>query len=361
MIIDPNQYQQQLDSKLAALRDNFADLELPQIAVFPSPPLYFRMRAEFRIWHEGERSHYAMSPPGGGKPQPISGFDIGSDAIQTAMPRLLDAIHSHTVLRRRLYAVEFLTTRDGQVLVTLIYHRPLGDDWLAAATAVRDGLGIDLIGRSRKQKRVVGRDHVVETFSVSGRQLSYQQVESGFTQPNAEVNEAMLNWAVAASRGDSHGDLLELYCGNGNFTLALAANFRRVLATEVAKLSVASALHNIALNGIDNIALVRMSSEEFTDAWNGVRPFRRLRDIDLASYRFSTVFVDPPRAGLDPDTLELTRRFERILYISCNPHTLKDNLTALADSHRIEKFAVFDQFPYTHHLECGALLARRHT
>ncbi|MCK9467988.1 MAG: tRNA (uridine(54)-C5)-methyltransferase TrmA [Porticoccaceae bacterium] len=359
MLVDPHQYQCQLDDKLAALRTSFAELELPPLTVFPSPPLHFRMRAEFRIWHEGEHSHYAMMPRGGGKPQPICGFDIGSPAIQAAMPQLLEAIHSHPILRHRLYAVEFLTTRDGQVLVTLIYHKQLGDDWLAAASAVRSQQGIDLIGRSRKQKLVVGRDHVVETFQVDQRQLSYQQVESGFTQPNAAVNEAMLNWAVSVSSGSNDSDLLELYCGNGNFTLALAANFRRVLATEVAKISVASALHNIALNNTDNIALVRMSSEEFTEAWNGVRPFRRLRDIDLASYRFSTIFVDPPRAGLDPNTLELARRFKQILYISCNPLTLRDNLTALADTHRIEKFAVFDQFPYTHHLECGALLVRR--
>lgn len=358
MRVDPVQYQCQLDDKLSRLRATFEELDLPAPAVFPSPPLHFRMRAEFRIWHDGDRSFYAMTPPGGSKPEPISAFDIGSPAIQAAMPRLLAAIEGDALLRRKLYAVEFLTTRDGQVLVTLIYHKPLGNDWLEAATAMREHLGIDLIGRSRKQKRVLGRDHVTETFRVGNRQLSYRQVESGFTQPNAAVNEAMLNWAVEVSC-DSDGDLLELYCGNGNFTLALAPNFRRVLATEVAKISVDAAHHNIATNGVDNVVLVRMSSEEFTEAWNGVRPFRRLRDVDLTSYRFSTLFVDPPRAGLDPGTLALARRFDRILYISCNPVTLKDNLSALADSHSVEKFAVFDQFPYTHHLECGALLVKR--
>jgi tRNA (uracil-5-)-methyltransferase len=65
-----------------------------------------------------------------------------------------------------------------------------------------------------------------------------------------------------------------------------------------------------------------LSAEELTQALNEVRPFRRLEGIDLKSYEFGTVFVDPPRAGMDPDTCELTRRFERILYISCNPETL---------------------------------------
>ena len=355
--IDPEHYQRQLDTKTAALREAFAPLSPPQPVIFTSPPLHFRMRAEFRIWHQGDASHYAMTPPGGDKPEPIASFPIGSSAMVEAMPRLLAVINATPLLRRKLYAAEFLTTRAGAVLATLIYHRPLGDDWQEAAMEARHRLGIELVGRSRGQKRATGPDWVTETFDVGGRQLSYQQVESGFTQPNAAVNECMLNWAFEVSR-DSPGDLLELYCGNGNFTLALAANFRRVLATEVAKISVASALHNIAANGIDNVAVVRLSSEEFTAAWNGVRPFNRLRHIDLGSYDFSTLFVDPPRAGLDPATVALARRFERIIYVSCNPETLRDNLEALRSSHRIEQFAVFDQFPYTHHLECGVLLTR---
>ena len=56
-------------------------------------------------------------------------------------------------------------------------------------------------------------------------------------------------------------------------------------------------------------------------------------------------FVDPPRAGLDPDTVKLVQNYDRILYISCNPHTLCDNLVELSKTHRIEKAALFDQFP----------------
>ncbi|HSX87846.1 MAG TPA: tRNA (uridine(54)-C5)-methyltransferase TrmA, partial [Pseudomonas sp.] len=90
-----------------------------------------------------------------------------------------------------------------------------------------------------------------------------------------------------------------------------------------------------------------------------VRPFRRLADIDLKSYAFGSVFVDPPRAGMDPDTCELTRRFERILYISCNPETLAANIAQLSDTHQVTRCALFDQFPYTHHMESGVLLIRK--
>ena len=119
------------------------------------------------------------------------------------------------------------------------------------------------------------------------------------------------------------------------------------------------ALANLEANGVGNVELVRLSAEELTQALNEVRPFRRLAGIDLKSYEFGSVFVDPPRAGMDPDTCELTRRFQRILYISCNPETLAANIAQLSDTHRVTRCALFDQFPYTHHMEAGVLLERR--
>ncbi|HUH38676.1 MAG TPA: tRNA (uridine(54)-C5)-methyltransferase TrmA, partial [Spongiibacteraceae bacterium] len=144
-------------------------------------------------------------------------------------------------------------------------------------------------------------------------------------------------------------------------TLPLAAQFRQVLATEISKAAVPAARHNLDTNGVDNVCLLRMSSEEFSEALSGVRTFQRLQDIDLDSYRFSTLLVDPPRAGLDPGTLALARRFDTLLYISCNPDTLCANLAELGSRWRIEDFAVFDQFPYTPHLECAVRVSRSST
>ena len=146
-----------------------------------------------------------------------------------------------------------------------------------------------------------------------------------------------------------------------NFSLALAQNFERVLATELAKPSVDSAQYNIAANNIDNVQIIRMSAEDFTDAMAGKREFRRLKDlnIDLQSYNCNTIFVDPPHSGMDEDTCRMVQGYERIMYISCNPDTLKDNLAILAQTHRITRFALFDQFPYTHHMEAGVLLERK--
>lgn len=357
--VDPANYSRQLADKLAQLKSDFSDLALPPIDVYESPTRHYRQRAEFKIWQQDGRAQYAMYAPGEyKKPYIIDEFPVASARINSLMPPLLAAINASDVLRKKLFCAEFLTTKAGDALITLIYHKSLDAHWQNEANQLRASLGVDIIGRSRGQKILLDRDYVTEQLSVDGRQYQYRQIEGSFSQPNADVCEKMLAWAVQHTKA-STGDLLELYCGNGNFTLPLASNFGKVLATEISKTSVEAAQHNLAVNGISNVTLVRMSSEEFTQAMDGVRPFRRLAQIDLTDFNFGTLFVDPPRAGLDPDTVALARRFDRILYISCNPDTLANNLRALADSHQIERFAVFDQFPYTHHLECGALLSRR--
>ncbi|MCP1364962.1 tRNA (uridine(54)-C5)-methyltransferase TrmA, partial [Halomonas sp. BBD48] len=136
-------------------------------------------------------------------------------------------------------------------------------------------------------------------------------------------------------------------------------NFRRVLATEISRTSVASANVNLAANGIDNAVVARMSAEEFSQALAGEKHGRRVAEMALDDYDFTTVLVDPPRAGLDPQSCERLREYPRIVYISCNPATLLDNLKQLHDTHAVRRFALFDQFPWTNHCECGVLLERR--
>ena len=356
--VKPAEYQQQLDAKAARIRQQFTPLGLQQLDIFSSAPINFRMRAEFKLWHQEDDSFYVMFLPDQPKiPHRIDDFPIGSQLINKLMKQILVAIKAQKELRHKLFQVEFLTTQNDEALITLIYHKKLDEHWQQLASSLASKLGVKVIGRSKKQKLLIDKDYVTEQLTVMGKTYQYQQVESGFTQPNAGVNQKMLAWALEHSRG--HGDdLLELYCGNGNFTAVLAQNFRHVLATEISKTSVKSARYNFELNGITNVSIVRMSSEEFSQALSGAREFRRLKDIDLTSYDFSTILVDPPRAGLDTLTEQWVTSFDNIIYISCNPETLHNNLSHICKTHRISRFAIFDQFPYTAHIECGVMLQR---
>ncbi len=356
---DPARYASQLSDKVSRFKYAFAPFDLPEPCVFPSAPLHFRLRAEFRMWHDHGRLDYAMFDSADPKqPVAIDAFPVAAEPICTAMPRLRERLQGSDALRNRLFQVEFLATLSGELMISLIYHRPLDESWETAARELATVLDVQLIGRSRGQKLVLDRDWVLEKFELGGRTLRYRQIEGSFTQPNGGVNRRMLGWACEQAAGLG-GDLLELYCGNGNFTVALAPLFERVVATEVSKSSVRAAHYNLAANDIDNVVMVRMASDEISAAFARSRAFRRMKDIDLDSYRFSTLFVDPPRCGLDAPTVELARAFGHILYISCNPQTLRDDVAALHPTHAISASAVFDQFPYTRHLECGVLLTRR--
>lgn len=359
--IQPEMYEKQLRDKQAGLAELMATLPLPKMEVYESAPTHYRMRAEFRIWHDGDDLFYAMFDSADPRtPIRTDQFLAASTLINQLMPQLLDAVRDNPILRHKLFQVDFLTTTTGEALISLLYHKPIDDEWNAAAQALNTAFPVcHFIGRSRKKKQILTRDFVMETLTVHGQKFHYQQVENSFTQPNAGISEKMLEWALDVTK-DASGDLLEMYCGNGNFSIPLARQFDRVVATEISKVSVNSAQLNIAMNGMDNVQVVKMASEDVSAALNGDTELpKSLLQAGVSELSPSVVLVDPPRAGLDDATVELVRKIDAILYISCNPETLKANLEALSSTHDVVRYAMFDQFPYTHHVEAGVYLQRR--
>ena len=359
-----DQYKSQLNDKVNNFKEQLLTLGVDESVVdetniFTSKEQHYRMRTEFRIWHEGDDIFYAMHKPDTKEIYTLVDFPNASERINIAMPKLLQYIRNNPLLRQRLFQVEFLSSLKGELLISLIYHKQLSDEWDVEAKKLEHKLDAFIIGRARKQKRILTQDYIMESLKVHDTHYHYQQIENSFTQPNAEVCVKMLEWTIDQVKklDNAEKDLLELYCGNGNFTLPLASFYRNVLATEVSKVSVRSALYNAKINSVKNLAIARLASEEVVQALDKARPFRRLKEINLDSYDFNTLFLDPPRAGLDEHTLKLASRFENIVYISCNPYTLIDNFKSLK-THSISHIAAFDQFPMTPHLEVGVILQK---
>jgi len=168
------------------------------------------------------------------------------------MPMVMEMVNNDTILANGLRAIHYLSSTLGEVIVTLIYDCPIsGGGWIDQASALRGQLldklatiipattinptKLSIIGRSRNQKEVLGSNFVVEQLCLSqaGRVLRYQQVDDGFSNPNAIVNMKALDWIcmvvkeeIMLKQGQGHSssmhDLLEMYCGNGNHTVALA-------------------------------------------------------------------------------------------------------------------------------------------
>jgi len=349
-------YSAQLEEKVTSTKKLFSKFTNIEGSVFSSPESAFRFRSEFKIFHDKSGIHYAMYD----KDKKLFNIDeckIVNEEIQNLFEPLLKSINSLEI-GHKLFSVEFLSTTTKEMIITLIYNKKLDEPWQEKAKILCEGLNINaVIGRSRKQKVVIGSDRVIEMFKIDEKEYRFIYIENSFTQPNPYTNQAMLQWVNDQSI-DSKSDLLELYCGAGNFTLVLSQNFSRVLATEISKPSIAAARENCTLNGVNNIEFIRMSSEDFVKASNKEREFNRLRDIELDSYSFNTIFVDPPRSGLDDTTRKLSSEFENILYISCNPETLARDVEYLSNTHEIVSMAFFDQFAYTPHLEMGLKLRK---
>ncbi|MEV9616506.1 tRNA (uridine(54)-C5)-methyltransferase TrmA [Aliarcobacter butzleri] len=354
-------YEEQLNYKIQREKERFSNFTNIDFDIIKSNESNFRNRAEFRIWWEkGENNKeilsYAMNDFKKNILK-INSCEMVSFHIKELMPKLLDELQNDLELSFKLFAVEFLGSSTKDMLVTLIYHKKLEESWIQKAKEIEKKLNIKIIGRSKKQRLVLTNDYINETLNISNQNFFFAYEENGFTQPNTNVNVQMIEWVLENTKNSSK-DLCELYCGGGNFTIPLSTKFRKVLATEISKTSIKSALRNCSLNKIESISFIRMSAEDFVQALNKVRAFNRLKDINLDDYEFDTIFMDPPRSGLDDTTRNLAKDFENIIYISCNPETLHKDLEELTKTHEIEKFALFDQFAFTNHIESGVILRK---
>lgn len=354
-------YEEQLNYKIQREKERFSNFTNIDFDIIKSNESNFRNRAEFRIWWEkGENNKeilsYAMNDFKKNILK-INSCEMVSHHIKELMPKLIDELQNDLELSFKLFAVEFLGSSTKDMLVTLIYHKKLEESWIQKAKEIEKRLNIKIIGRSKKQRLVLTNDYINETLNISNQNFLFAYEENGFTQPNTNVNVQMIEWVLENTKNSSK-DLCELYCGGGNFTIPLSTKFRKVLATEISKTSIKSALRNCSLNKIESISFIRMSAEDFVQALNKVRAFNRLKDINLDNYEFDTIFMDPPRSGLDDTTRNLAKDFENIIYISCNPETLHRDLEELTKTHEIEKFALFDQFAFTNHIESGVILRK---
>ena len=348
-------YEEQVEFKKGFIRREFEPFYNGEFEFFASQKAGYRTRAEFGIWREGEELSYTMH---GAKAKRVFIDECPKVAapIANLMPRLLGALAKNQILKEKLFGAEFISCASG-ILATLLYHKRLGEaEQREIENLAREfaGYRVTIAARAKGQKLLSGELNLQDRLNIGDKIYKFTFGDGAFIQPNTAVNEKMIAWAKGCvERGT---DLLELYCGHGNFTVPLAEKFSRVLATEISKSSIANALKNCELNGVNNIKFLRMSAEELISAFGREREFNRLRELDIFSYDFSHVLVDPPRAGLDASVINFIKNYENIVYISCLPQSLKRDMAQLDTTHEAVKFAVFDQFANTAHIECGVLL-----
>lgn len=134
------QYDAQLAEKVVRLQSMMTPFNAPVPEVFRSPVSHYRMRAEFRIWHDGDDLYHIIFDQQTKSRIRVDSFPAASELINQLMTLMIDGVRNNPVLRNKLFQIDYLTTQSNQAIVSLLYHKALTDEWREQAEALRDAL-----------------------------------------------------------------------------------------------------------------------------------------------------------------------------------------------------------------------------
>ena len=193
-----------------------------------------------------------------------------------------------------------------------------------------------------KVTTVYGNDYYVEQLLG----LNFKVSAFSFFQTNVEAVERLYTEALDLVDSFEGKNVFDLYCGTGTISQVLALKAKHVLGIEIVKEAVEAAEINAKINGLGNVDFIA------GDVFEVLKNVEEKPDV---------IVVDPPRAGIQPKALDkiISYGVKEIVYISCNPKTLVDNLYYLDYyGYKLKYIKPFDNFPFTKHTECIALVSR---
>jgi len=192
-------------------------------------------------------------------------------------------------------------------------------------------------------------------YRLKNYDLTLRFEPTDFIQINAHANDLMVESALELLLPAAGDSILDLFCGIGNFSLALARSGARVLGVEGDPGLLRRAAQNAKLNRIDNAAFARLDLESLGGATQTPPP--------LAGRQFDKILLDPPRSGAAAVVRHLIPAIgpRVIVYVSCNPVTLARDAAALVSGrgYALTHAGVIDMFPHTARVESIARFARR--
>jgi len=190
---------------------------------------------------------------------------------------------------------------------------------------------------------------------VNGIQINFSTTD--FIQINQQVNFAMVEQALSWLMPEANDQILDLFCGLGNFSLPLAKKVANVVGVEGVQSMVDKATANASFNNINNCSFFQadLNSDWFVNNTNNKESNKWVEN------KFSKVLLDPARAGAEVAVEQIEKLdIETVLYISCEPATLaRDSQFMLSKGYKIERIGLIDMFSQTKHVETMVLFKRK--
>ncbi len=175
-----------------------------------------------------------------------------------------------------------------------------------------------------------------------GKEFKFKISPQSFFQTNTLQAENLFNIALKYGDFSKADNALDLYCGAGSISILLSGFVNKVTGVELIEDAIKDAVNNSKLNNIENIEFVCSDIKYFLEDESNLKGFNKL-------------MLDPPRSGLHPKICEILSetKFEKIIYVSCNPHTQARDLQIICSkgNYSVEKIQPVDMFPHTYHVE----------
>ena len=262
---------------------------------------------------------------------------------------------SHTGLLRHIYVRRGVVS--GQILVCLVVNGrklPRIEELLKRLQKIEGFTTLVLFVNTKKGNAVLGDEFI--TLHGPGYiedtlcGLTFRLSPRSFYQVNHTQAQRLYEAAINQAEITKEDTVLDLYCGVGTITLCMASAAGKVIGVEVIPQAVEDARDNAKRNGIENAEFFCGDAGEAA------------LELEKQGTRADVVVVDPPRKGLNADTIEALARFapRRIVYVSCDPATLARDVALLKErGYTLKNAMAADLFPRCSHVESIVCLSRK--
>ena len=284
-----------------------------------------------------------------------------TDAVKDTVVDYVNQYHipaydeiAHKGLLRHIYVRRGAVS--GQILVCLVCNGeriPHVPELVERLKAIPGFTTLVLSVNSKKGNAVLG-DKFITLFGPGFIEdtlcgLNFRLSPRSFYQVNHHQAQRLYQAAIDQAAITKEDLVLDLYCGVGTITLAMAASAGKVIGVEVVEQAVEDARDNAKRNGIENA--------EFFCGDAGQAALR----LEQQGIRPDVITVDPPRKGLNADTIEAITRMapKRLVYVSCDPATLARDVALLKQrGFTLKSAQAADLFPRCAHVETVVLLSK---
>lgn len=281
----------------------------------------------------------------------MASCEVLPDHISRLLPELKLLVQSLSI-RERVPQIEVACGNDVNVLAFRMLEDPsLEDLRLLEQFAAKHDLVIFMQrGGPATLTQIYPDESAALTYSITDMNLTYEFGLSEFTQVNTDVNSVLVRRAMSMLDLKPTDRVADLFCGLGNFSLAIARSGAQVIGLEANQELIDRAIDNAARNELSDLCDFKVANLFIV----GCPDYRSLQSIDK-------LLIDPPRDG----AAELIKGIgsdgpKKIVYVSCNPATLARDAGTLVHEHgyRLLSAGIVNMFPNTSHVESIALFGR---